>query len=58
MTKGQRAMAVAKIFPEATAYKRGGSDSSVSEELKVAKVSDTRISMARTVLKWAPEMAP
>lgn len=51
MTKGQRAMAVAMIYPEPEKGGRGNK-SSVSEEF-----SGTRVSMARTVLKWAPEMA-
>jgi len=52
LNKGQCAMWVALIFPEPTKYKRGGADSSVSEELTGA-----RLSYARTVLRWAPELA-
>lgn len=52
MTKGQRAMAVAMINPDPERRGRGNK-SSVAEEF-----GSGRISMARTVLKWAPEMAP
>jgi hypothetical protein len=51
MTKGQRAMAVAMIYPEPEKGGRG-IKASVSEEF-----SGTRISMARTVLKYLPAMA-
>lgn len=50
LTKGQRAMAVARICPETHQGKRA--TSSESDE-----VSGTRLRMARAVLKWAPEMA-
>jgi hypothetical protein len=52
MTKGQRAMAVAMIYPESQQGKRNAATSSVSGD-----VSATRIKMARTILKWAPELA-
>jgi len=51
-TKGQRAMAVAMIYPESQQGKRNAATSSVSGD-----VSATRIKMARTILKWAPELA-
>ena len=51
-TKGQRAMAVAMIYPESQQGKRNAATSSVSGD-----VSATRIKMARTILKWAPEIS-
>jgi hypothetical protein len=51
MTKGQQAMAVAKIYPEPEKGGRG-KKGSVSEEF-----SGTRVSYARTVMRWAPELA-
>ena len=41
-------MAVAMIYPEPTAYKRGGANSSVTEDL-----GSGRLSMARTVLRYS-----
>ena len=54
MTKGQRAMAVAMIFPEPATVKRRGSGSSETEDLGV---SANYLSSARTVLKHAPDIA-
>lgn len=50
LTKGQRAMAVAKIYPEPAKMKRKGTGSVFTTEL-----SGGYMSHARTVLKWAPE---
>jgi hypothetical protein len=51
MTKGQRAMAVAMIYPEA---EKGGRSkkSSVSKEF-----GGERLSCARTVIAFAPDLA-
>jgi hypothetical protein len=51
MTKGQRAMAVAKIYPEPEKGGRGKND------LKIKELNNSYISQARTVLKHLPEMA-
>ena len=51
MTKGQRTMAVAKIYPEPEKGGRG-KKASVSKEF-----SGARVSQARTVLKYTPELA-
>jgi hypothetical protein len=45
-------MLVATIYPDPVRYKRGG-DSSKLDELGLGR----RISEARTVLRWAPELA-
>ena len=50
MTKGQRAMAVAKIYPEPEQGKR--KTSSVTKE-----VGTSRLSYARTALQYAPHLA-
>ena len=50
LTKGQRAMAVAMIYPKAHPGKK---TSSVSEE---AKVSAVYLSQARTVLEYTPDL--
>lgn len=52
LTKGQRAMAVAKLYPEPERLKRAGS--SKNEDLKIAPAY---VSQARTVLRWLPEIA-
>src|SRR5262245_36867601 len=52
MTKGQRAMAVAKLYPEAAKLRRKGSSSSEIEGLAAGYVS-----MARTVLRILPTVA-
>ncbi len=52
MTKGQRAMAVAKIFPEP---KRGRGKKDPAKETE--KVSYSRVKVARTVLQYAPDLA-
>jgi len=49
MTKGQQAMAVAKIYPETEQGKR--STSSLNEE-----VTGVYLSYARTILKHAPSL--
>ncbi len=51
MTKGQRAMAVAKIYPDPEKGGRG------KKRLGDLKVSAERISLARTVLTYAPDLA-
>ena len=53
MTKGQRAMAVAKIYPE-PGRGRGKKDPAKETE----KVSYSRIKVARYVLQYAPDIAP
>lgn len=50
LTKGQRAMAVAKLYPEP---KQGRKDTS----LKNNEVSGGYVRQARTVLQWVPELA-
>jgi hypothetical protein len=55
MTKGQRAMAVAMIYPEGKPGERTDLHSATSS--KIEEVGAGYISMARTVLKWAPELA-
>ncbi len=50
MTKGQRAMAVAVLYPDSQKLRRKGSSPLKNEELKSAYLSQ-----ARTVLKYAPE---
>lgn len=52
ITKSQKAMAVALIHQKPTAYKRGGSNSSETEEL-----GSGRLSMARTVVHYSPDLA-
>jgi ParB-like nuclease domain len=51
LTKGQRAMAVAKLYPDPATLKRKGSVKNT--EL----VSTEYVSHARTVLRWVPELA-
>ncbi len=51
MTKGQRAMAVAKIYPEPEKGGRG------KKRLGDLTVSAERLSLARTVLQYAPDIA-
>lgn len=53
MTKGQRAMAVAMIYPEAKKYRRGGNPL----EIKGLATSDALLSQARTVLKYSRPLA-
>ena len=50
--KGQRAMAVAKIYPDTEQGKR-----KTSLETKQVGVSKTNLSFARTVLQYAPDLA-
>jgi hypothetical protein len=45
-------MAVAKLYPEPEKGGRGKKNSSFSEEFSAGKISE-----ARTVLKWLPEIA-
>jgi ParB-like chromosome segregation protein Spo0J len=52
MSKGQQAMAVAKIYPEPTKLKRKGSSFNVDQEF-----DPTYVSYARTILKFASELA-
>jgi hypothetical protein len=55
MTKGQRAMAVAMIYPEP---KRGrGNKDAALKGAETAGFSERRVQEARMVLKWAPELA-
>jgi hypothetical protein len=53
LTKGQRAMAVARIYPDAAVLKRKGSGSVKNTE----HVSAEYVSHARTVLAWLPQVA-
>ena len=53
MTKGQLAMAVAMIYPDTEQGKKSDDEtSSVTEE-----VAPSRLSYARTVLTYAPDLA-
>ena len=52
MTKGQRAMAVAKIYPEPEQGKR-----KTSLETKQVGISRTNLSFTRTALQYAPHLA-
>ena len=52
LTSGQRAMALAMIYPEPTKLKRAGS--SVAKQQDVSKA---RLSLARTVLNHSPALA-
>ena len=54
MTKGQRAMAVAKIYPQAEKAHRG-KKGSVSE--RFPEISKGKVSEARTVLRHEPDLA-
>lgn len=53
LTKGQRAMAVAKLFPEPAKAGRAGDKNA----LKIKEFSAYNLSAARTVLKWTPAAA-
>jgi hypothetical protein len=53
LTKGQRAMAIAKIYPDAATLKRKGAGSLQTKEHTNAGT----ISQARTVLAWLPQVA-
>jgi len=53
-TTGQRAMAVAKLVPEATKYKRGGSNSPISANWNT---THQRVGKARFVLATLPNAA-
>jgi hypothetical protein len=56
LTKGQRAMAVAQMYPWA---KHGGDRKSSSvTELEKGEIGKGRLSEARAVLQWAPERVP
>jgi ParB-like chromosome segregation protein Spo0J len=57
MTKGQRAMAVAKIYPEPENKTGPGKRAKASTVLENKSVSFAALSQARTVLKFLPEMA-
>ena len=53
MSKGQRAMAVALIYPDTEQGKKSDDEtSSVTEE-----VAPSRLSYARTIIKYAPDLA-
>ena len=52
MTKGQRAMTVAKIYPEP---ERGGRGKKAT--VSVENVSPQRVSYARSILRYAPDLA-
>jgi hypothetical protein len=54
LTQGQQMMALAMIYPEPTTLKRKGSRSFKLKE----QVSEARLSQARTVLQYAPELVP
>lgn len=53
LSKGQRAMAVAMLYPEAEQLRRKGS----SPIKIIGLVSDQYVSHARAVLKWSPPLA-
>jgi hypothetical protein len=59
MTKGQRAMTLAMIYPEPEkgGARERGSISETKTELMRAKISDARLSQARTVLRHSRELA-
>jgi hypothetical protein len=50
MTKGQRAMIMAKIYPEPAKLKRKGSGSG-----KFPELDDSQVAKARFILKMLPE---
>ena len=54
MTKGQRAMAVAKIYPEP---EKGGRGNKRSAGGQFSGVPKQRVSEARAVLQYAPDLA-
>lgn len=51
-TKGQHAMGLAMLFPEPAALKRKDIGS-----VEITEQNSSRLSHARTVLKWSPELA-
>ena len=55
MTKSQRAMAVAMIYPEPAKLRRDGSGFT---EIIGQAASPRYVSYARTVLKYTPQAAP
>jgi hypothetical protein len=50
ISKGQRAMAAALIFPEGTRYKQGGSN------VRTPDIKKTSLYEARTILKYQPDL--
>jgi ParB-like chromosome segregation protein Spo0J len=54
MTKGQRAMAVAMIYPEA---ERGGRGQKAASSGRFTDIAHQRISQARAVIQWARDLA-
>jgi hypothetical protein len=54
LSKGQQAMALAMIYPEAAKMKRKGAGSLETEELKF---SSGRLSQARTILRHSAALA-
>lgn len=57
LTKGQRAMAVAKLYPEAEKTAPGKKSKTAGMLLENKTLSGAAISQARTVLRWLPEIA-
>jgi ParB/Sulfiredoxin domain len=57
LTKGQRAMAVAKLYPEGEKTSPGKKSKTAEMLLENKSISGTAISQARTVLRWLPELA-
>jgi ParB-like chromosome segregation protein Spo0J len=53
MTKGQRAMAVAKIYPEP---EKGGRGKHAQLRETLSRTEENNLSRARTVLRYAPEL--
>lgn len=58
MTKGQRAMAVAMMYPEAGGKKGRGTKDEGKKVAETATFGLTLLRQARVVLQWAPELAP
>lgn len=56
MTKGQRAMAVAMIYPEGDERGRGKKGNS-AKLVEITNFSRSLLDHARVVLQWAPELA-
>jgi len=57
LTKGQRAMSVAMLYPEAEKGGRGKRGASAKSDTKNVRVSGQYLTEARTVLHWVPELA-
>jgi hypothetical protein len=57
LTKGQRAMAVAKLYPDGEKTSPGKKSKTAEMLLENKSISGTGVSQARTVLRWLPEIA-